>query len=34
MKLERAAALCPIMANIDADTEVPATFEYGVVATL
>ena len=33
MKLERAADLCPIMASIDADTEVLTTFEYGVVAT-
>lgn len=31
-KLERAAGLCPIMASIDADTEVVTTFEYGVAA--
>ena len=28
-KLERAAALCPIRASIDADTEVKTTFHYG-----
>jgi uncharacterized OsmC-like protein len=32
-KLERAAGLCPIMASIDADTEVLTTFEYGVIAS-
>lgn len=32
IKLERAASLCPIMASIDADTEVLTTFEYGALA--
>lgn len=31
-KLERAAGLCPIMASIDADTEIQTTFEYGAAA--
>jgi uncharacterized OsmC-like protein len=30
-KLERAAALCPIRASIDADTEITTRFHYGVV---
>jgi uncharacterized OsmC-like protein len=30
LKLERAAALCPIRASIDADTKVSTTFHYGV----
>ena len=29
LKLERAAALCPIRASIDAETEVKTTFHYG-----
>lgn len=32
-KLERAATLCPIMASIDAETEVVTTYEYGVGLT-
>ena len=30
LKLERAAALCPIRASIDADTRVSTSFRYGV----
>jgi uncharacterized OsmC-like protein len=30
VKLERAAALCPIRASIDAKTDVKTTFHYGV----